>query len=1334
MSRVSSAADGAPSSPPSWLPSHVQVTVVQARALRAKGGPSGDAFVALQLGGQKYRTPVAPQRSGPRWADECALQLPPTPGPDDADDDPALLLQITVWQRALVGTDRFLGRAAVPLRQLLQRGGSHPDQWYKLHSKPGKKEKERGEIQLSIQFTRHSLTASMFDLSIKDKPRSPFGKLKDKLKGRQKYDMESASAIVPSSSGALDEEFGLAGKKAKAKGSFFFKNKLRKSSLTQSNTSLGSDSTLSSAGSLVGIGPSEAGMVPSPSRHSSFSTDRSVRDFLPSPKLTHKRAFSDEASQSTQSLKPQNDPISRSSLCINGSHIYCEEPTPKPSFLSAAPAPPAAAVAASKPHEEAFGSEPPAAPEPDLPPWSSSILPKAPPKDPPRFIPSPPILAAQEEDKLSVKTIALNKHRVRARREEEEAAAAAAALHAESKPIQIATPMVFSGDVRRVRPQPEEEAEEEKRFSKTGFFRRGSSKEGGGKSGEPSPRVVVAAGEERGRSRNSSWFSLQDAKEMPPKPSSPDHPCLSADQDPPPFATAGDLLPEAQSASTPEAPPPSPPASARAPPEWDDSFDAFATSRLRPDAPREPPPAGKGLEGGSHPDAPLAETPEPQAGGQEDAGPGSPDPLSCTPEQALGGVRRESLGGQALGQPSESSSWGEPCEEGPASGSDATAEQAPEDSGSPWPTADEVFLEESPPPLPQSATAESPLRGSGRAPEAETGEASTADSPRWDAVGREEAVLCLAPDEAPDASLNIEEAREMPGWGAQEQAEGPPRKPPRRFVPLGLEEAWGVQERRKDEAAAPEELEVPAEGAPSMGEGKPPPVAAAATSSLAPLVIMGAAGVRATGSLGLAGVGAEPAADNELRGRVLPSGETPGAEQFETCPTDLSLGASGLSDSSVWQAGAPWPQGLSELGSLQTAKEIPARKETPQDSRPSPSVLFWTAVEEEQPPSQDSWPEGRRPGLGGPEEDLPPGERGALSFPEGDPAPSPLSQSLPATSPPFPAVLAGGQLRQARAGSSLSESELSSSWSDDRVVDFKKADFWQAGREEPQGSWTDTALAPGNPFAPWAGTPPPPSPQNNPFVERPADPASSEAALLPVSWVEGLGGPEAAPRGFFLAHPSEDQPAAPVTFSTPSLEGAAHPSDFLFPSPVLHPDLGRGSAVAAPSLALPRPRAASVASSVSPVGATQAEEAPPLQWTASPHPVKPISSSPGPKAPQEEKEKQRPAGSLTPVRSGGQEREPGSAVSVTAGGAPTSQLEKAEPKRDSSALDPSAKYYHLTHDELIQLLLKREAELSQTQDQVRELENYIDLLLVRIMEQSPRLLQIPLEGEPKAAK
>lgn len=66
-----------------------------------------------------------------------------------------------------------------------------------------------------------------------------------------------------------------------------------------------------------------------------------------------------------------------------------------------------------------------------------------------------------------------------------------------------------------------------------------------------------------------------------------------------------------------------------------------------------------------------------------------------------------------------------------------------------------------------------------------------------------------------------------------------------------------------------------------------------------------------------------------------------------------------------------------------------------------------------------------------------------------------------------------------------------------------------------------------------------------------------------------------------------------------------------------------------------------------------------------------------------------------------------------------SQQEPAQP-------DQSAKYYHLTHDELIQLLLQKEGELSKKEEHIQELENYIDQLLVRIMEQSPTLLQIPL--------
>lgn len=68
--------------------------------------------------------------------------------------------------------------------------------------------------------------------------------------------------------------------------------------------------------------------------------------------------------------------------------------------------------------------------------------------------------------------------------------------------------------------------------------------------------------------------------------------------------------------------------------------------------------------------------------------------------------------------------------------------------------------------------------------------------------------------------------------------------------------------------------------------------------------------------------------------------------------------------------------------------------------------------------------------------------------------------------------------------------------------------------------------------------------------------------------------------------------------------------------------------------------------------------------------------------------------------------------------------------QDSGVLDQSAKYYHLTHDELIGLLLQRERELSQRDEHVQELESYIDRLLVRIMETSPTLLQIP----PKPSK
>ena len=72
--------------------------------------------------------------------------------------------------------------------------------WCKLLNKAGKPDKDRGEVLLDIQFMRNNMTASMFDLSGMDKPRSRLGKLKDKVRGKKKDQLsETASAIVPSS-------------------------------------------------------------------------------------------------------------------------------------------------------------------------------------------------------------------------------------------------------------------------------------------------------------------------------------------------------------------------------------------------------------------------------------------------------------------------------------------------------------------------------------------------------------------------------------------------------------------------------------------------------------------------------------------------------------------------------------------------------------------------------------------------------------------------------------------------------------------------------------------------------------------------------------------------------------------------------------------------------------------------------------------------------------------------------------------------------------------------------------------------------------------------------
>lgn len=245
-----------------------------------------------------------------------------------------------------------------------------------------------------MQFTRNNMTASMFDLTVKDKPRSVFGKLRDRVTGRKRGEVESSSAILPGRyaalSGSLGQSSGETGggtprqpdaevtEEKKSKMSEFLKGKLRRSSDSRSCTSLASEGSVFSVASdppppsldLLSDPPS------SPIYTSKVRVDAHYGEtdlakkgefrrkcwlsfprltgffffFLPTvltsqhttKVLTHKRAFSDEASKvktpfsranpAMESLKGHSMTQSKSSVCINGSHVYDSEPsTPRSS-------------------------------------------------------------------------------------------------------------------------------------------------------------------------------------------------------------------------------------------------------------------------------------------------------------------------------------------------------------------------------------------------------------------------------------------------------------------------------------------------------------------------------------------------------------------------------------------------------------------------------------------------------------------------------------------------------------------------------------------------------------------------------------------------------------------------------------------------------------------------------------------------------------------------------------------------------------------------------------------------------------------------------------------
>ncbi|KAM5264520.1 rab11 family-interacting protein 1 [Ctenodactylus gundi] len=339
-----------------WSPTHVQVTVLQARGLRAKGpGGTSDAYAVIQVGKEKYATSVSERSLGaPVWREEATFELPPLLS-SEAVPAAAATLQLTVLHRALLGLDKFLGRAEVDLRELHRDQGRRKKQWYTLKSKPGKKEKERGEIEVDIQFMRNNMTASMFDLSMKDKSRNPFGKLKDKIKGKNKDSMsDTASAIVPSVTPSVDsdddESFSKDKKKKSKIKTLFSKSNLQKTPLSQSMSVL---PTLKPGKVLLRPGDFQSQWEDDGEDEASSSA---------SDVTSHKRTASADLKQLSQisfslprkeglsflgGLRSKSDVLSRSNVCINGNHVYMEQPEAKGEHRDSSPS-------SSSPSPQAF--------------------------------------------------------------------------------------------------------------------------------------------------------------------------------------------------------------------------------------------------------------------------------------------------------------------------------------------------------------------------------------------------------------------------------------------------------------------------------------------------------------------------------------------------------------------------------------------------------------------------------------------------------------------------------------------------------------------------------------------------------------------------------------------------------------------------------------------------------------------------------------------------------------------------------------------------------------------------------------------------------------------
>ncbi|RVE65782.1 hypothetical protein OJAV_G00119720 [Oryzias javanicus] len=282
-----------------WCPTSVQVTALQARGLRAKGkSGTNDAYALLQVGKEKFQTSVVEKSVTPVWKEEATFDLPPLQVRGGGGCERSTL-QVQVLHRALVGPDKLLGQAVINLPQLSEDTTRNKTEWFRLLDKQGKPDKDRGEVLLDIQFMRNNMTASMFDLTAAGKSRSRLGKFKDKVRGKKK-ESDSSSGVVP----ALTQVMTDSEEEANGDGEEEAPKKEGKSKKLKNSSLSGSQS------SGLNVDPSEG------KKKFKFKI--------------HKRSGSSDSKD--LSFGNQKRPsVEQSNICINGSHVYCEEPQPRTS-------------------------------------------------------------------------------------------------------------------------------------------------------------------------------------------------------------------------------------------------------------------------------------------------------------------------------------------------------------------------------------------------------------------------------------------------------------------------------------------------------------------------------------------------------------------------------------------------------------------------------------------------------------------------------------------------------------------------------------------------------------------------------------------------------------------------------------------------------------------------------------------------------------------------------------------------------------------------------------------------------------------------------------------